>query len=688
MSEMMTSHEEGFLKELVTPDTSSQPSRTGKEIQKQHYINKINYANFQSLSLTALFEHKTYQRSFRLEGTPSPCLNNHLEMTWNNGKPQEEDLSSFSCRKILIPDGEQFLVLEDPEYSLTDKGMELPLPEKARTLNNRRCRRYPGQNVSVLLLQNSTSFEGTLVDFSPEGFHVRLDNQSNSRYHWLNTDESLNLILKNDSRIHFSGECSIRSLRDGDSWQDCVAIPLYQRIKRFKAKKFRGERYELSSPVYFSFVNPLSGEKHQLLIQDLSGSGFSIREEEKKSVLIPGQILPEGFLILPGGKEIACTAQVIYRDKIDEDVREKILCGLAVLDMDPAEHTLLLNFIHQENDSHAFVSRSVDMNALWNFFFESGFIYPEKYKYILANKEKIKALYEKLYTRHPGIARHFIYQEGSHIQGHMSMLRSYENTWLLHHHAASTVHSQNAGLHVLNQVGSFGNNCHRIHSLHFNYLMCYYQGSNRFPRRVFGDLANKIGDPKSCSLDDFAYFHITRELDIVAANSRSWTLKPATTGEIRDLNSFYQKRSPGLMMHALNLRDGNTKNPDLMAEYEKSGFQRGIEYYSLKKKGVLCAVIMVDQSEAGLNMSDLTNSFKVFLIEPAELTREVIENALAELSSAYGDADRIPVLMYPHDQSADLGFPVEKIYTLWVLTMDASDKYFRYLKTLLRIVSH
>ena len=149
--------------------------------------------------------------------------------------------------------------------------------------------------------------------------------------------------------------------------------------------------------------------------------------------------------------------------------------------MNPVQHAQLLNFIHQEKDSHAFVCNPVDTSALWQFFFESGFIYPEKYKDIFAKRDQIRELYEKLYTRSPGIARHFIYQEGNHIQGHMSMLRSYENSWLLHHHAASTEHSQNAGLHVLNQVGSFGNNCHRIKSLHMHYLMCYYREENKFP---------------------------------------------------------------------------------------------------------------------------------------------------------------------------------------------------------------
>jgi hypothetical protein len=77
------------------------------------------------------------------------------------------------------------------------------------------------------------------------------------------------------------------------------------------------------------------------------------------------------------------------------------------------------------------------MDALWNFFFDTGFIYPEKYAFFQANKEAIKKTYERLYSQSPHVARHFICQEKGAILGHMAMVRFYENSWLIHHHAAT-----------------------------------------------------------------------------------------------------------------------------------------------------------------------------------------------------------------------------------------------------------
>ena len=87
-------------------------------------------------------------------------------------------------------------------------------------------------------------------------------------------------------------------------------------------------------------------------------------------------------------------AQVIYRRPRSNDPDEtQVICGLAILDMDMEQHVNLLALLHQANDPHSYLCNKVDLDALWHFFFETGFIYPEKYALIQAKKEKFKATY-------------------------------------------------------------------------------------------------------------------------------------------------------------------------------------------------------------------------------------------------------------------------------------------------------
>ena len=130
------------------------------------------------------------------------------------------------------------------------------------------------------------------------------------------------------------------------------------------------------------------------------------------------------------------------------------------------------------------------MDELWDFLFETGFIYPHKYAFIQKNKDEIKKTYEKLYPQNPHIARHFIYQEKGTIYGHMAMIRFCESAWMIHHHAARKSSAKKAGLIVLDQIGRMINDSHRLYSLHMNYMLCYYRPDNKFPSRVFGGAAS------------------------------------------------------------------------------------------------------------------------------------------------------------------------------------------------------
>jgi len=661
----------------------------GKEICKSDYINRINYANFENKALTVIFRHKIFGRSLTLLGLPKPYMANNLDLIWTNSVPENEDLSQFICERILIPSFGKYLAFYPEDYHIGSDGIALTLPEIAYELINRKKIRETAGSVEATIIQNGTQFTGFLKNFHSQGFLVCFNKENNSQFKLLNKEENISLILKKDGSMLFSGTCLISKFRDCNGFKEYVVEPVSSSFKRFKGKEYRGERYQLKSPLQVSFTHPLSNSNKQLKINDLSGSGLSLIENESKAVLFTGLVIPDLKILLPGRNFLSCRAQVIYSRKSEDESSEEVFSGLVILDMDPNEYSKLLDFVHHELDDRANVCNEVDMNSLWSFFFESGFIYPQKYKYLLNNKEEIKKLYEKLYTEQPAIAKHFIYQEENQIQGHMSMLRSYEKSWLLHHHAASSIKGQNCGLNVLNQVGSFTNNCNHIESMHLNYLFCYFRRENRFPNRMFGGLADGINDKNKCSLDDWGYFHIQRDNPTVKADlGDNWECNESTEGELRDLQCFYQMNSGGLMLNTFNLTDGSIDSTSLLRDYSKSGFSRSIELYTLKCNNDICAIIMIDNTDAGLNMSDLTNSFKIFIINPDKLDRNILERALLSLSHTYSDNSEVSALVFPVEQAKNLGLPIDKVYTMWVLNVDAGDLYFHHLKKLIRKIHH
>lgn len=316
------------------------------------------------------------------------------------------------------------------------------------------------------------------------------------------------------------------------------------------------------------------------------------------------------------------------------------------------------------------------MNALWDFFFETGFIYPEKYAYFQANKEQIKKTYDKLYGQNPHIARHFIFQERGMILGHMAMVRFYEDSWLIHHHAARKSVSMKAGLTVLNQVGQYLNELQNLHFAHLHFVYCYFRPENRFPNRVFGDFARQLNDPRKCSLDQFAYLHYRRKevgADTVPA---PWELTETTPFDFRELRGFYAFVSGGLMIDAFDLQHDPACRDGVAEEYRKLGFKKEKHFYALRKEGILKALVLANCTDAGFNMANLTNC-AIFMALDETIPADIVESTLGQLSGLY-EGEEMPALIYPFSFVEGESIQYEKVYMLWILDLHYSDDYFRF----------
>ena len=96
---------------------------------------------------------------------------------------------------------------------------------------------------------------------------------------------------------------------------------------------------------------------------------------------------------------------------------------------------------------------------------------------------------------------------------------------------------------------------------------------------------------------------------------------------------------------------------------------------------------MVNISDIGLNLSGLTSCIKIFIVDPVDLSGNVLHSVLSNVSEKIGRSE-MPVLLYPAAYIEDNDIAYEKLYTLWVLDVQYGDKYFRYIKRLLKFIQH
>lgn len=653
----------------------------GKKVNKKHLINTLNYINFKSGTILINFKHLKYNTILSLQVKPQPCLENGLECLWIEPPGLKQKLSSYKFLNFLLTDGLKLILVKADLKEITGEGISLNLPEICYELSHRKVRRHLCEGTEVDFIQNSVIFYGFLLNFSAVSFCIEVSTEPSQPFHWVNPDEIVYIIFRKKQEILYSGECRILRQAYGQKKRTFALEPVNNQIHRFKPKEFQSSRHKLSPSPNINFIHPFTQKLINLEIEELAGSDFSVEEYTDNSVLLTGMIIPELYIELAHDFKIRCKSQVVNRNvhKTNND-KARAKCEMAILDMDIQEQVRISSLLHRVINRNSYVCNKLDLDALWEFFFETGFVYPKKYTFMHANKEKFKETYQRLYMQNPNIARHFIYQDKGTIQAHISIIRFYENTWLIHHHAASREDRNSAGLVVLRQVERYINDFHRLYSTHMNFVGCYFRPDNRFPSRVFGGCAREINTPKACSIDSFVYFCFPRtctQPDL----SEAMALTKTQPEDLLELESFYEYESGGLMLHALDLEPDMIDSDNLSKEYHRLGFKRERILFSLKKNDILKAVIMVTVSDIGLNMSNLTNCIHVIILDAKDLPINTIYICLSMLSKYY-EQNEIPVLLYPISYAQSQSLPYEKIYDLWILNMQYTDLYAKYMDNL------
>ena len=94
---------------------------------------------------------------------------------------------------------------------------------------------------------------------------------------------------------------------------------------------------------------------------------------------------------------------------------------------------------------------------------------------------------------------------------------------------------------------------------------------------------------------------------------------------------------------------------------------------------------MVNKADLGLNLSELTNCIKVFVLDSEGLSKQRLNQMLGALLKKL-KINETPVLLYPTAYAEDESIGFEKTYDLWILDLKYIDDYFNYVNRLLRFI--
>jgi len=645
-----------------------------KRVEESFLRNKLNYIHFMDRKLLVLLRHPRYEELLTVTAKPGPCTGGEVTCELLVDRASLPYLKRYAFLHLIINDGQSVILIPITLTKIYENEFSFRLPKEGYSVGQRQVRRYSCQRIHVELIQRGLTIKGELLDYSSKGFCVRIGHVPRGIFDWSPGSELLTLVhLRRDQQNLFSGLCQCLRQQDDVSFTDIVLAPARNPSRHHDREQVRRVAKDIPLSPVISFVHPFIGKKTHLDVFDISTSGFSVCEKANEDVLIEGMIISDLTIEFAGSLKMDCSAQVVGRYEEDEGT---IRSDFVILDMAINAYSQLCHILANTKDSHAYISREVDMDALWEFFFEAGFIYPRKYGILQHNRESFKETWSKLYREDIEISKYVTYQKNGRIYGHISMLRAYEKTWMIHHHASRKLRGGIAGIIVLRQLMEYLNDMHGLPSANMDYVMSHFRPQNKFPNIVFGDFARGLGDPSACSMDLFTYFPFKRG-ECETKLPKRWSVDPCSPFDLWELNRFYSSHSGGLLIDAMGLCSASSTAGELEKVYASLGLSRSWTAYALKYKEELIAVLIVDRSDIGFNLSELLNAIKVIVVSSDYLDWAILSTAIQKLIHGF-EADVIPILCYPFEYIESMGIPYEGQYYAWTLSVRYGRQFMKY----------
>jgi hypothetical protein len=660
-----------------TPSKNVTPLGTTRRSQ---LFNRLNVLHYQNEPILVRLEHKDHGHAVRVKAQPQPVTDEHATATWIKDADFPALLTAYDLSSIILTGVRRTFEFLPERYWIDEGAISFVVPAIASESKSRKRPRFDCKtlNIRVSITQNALVFPGHLVDYSMAGIMVALENRDQLNFSWLNTAIPAMLTITNGLNTVYAGQVTLANRCAGLY----LATPSLEPTPRYMPRQYRARRAQFVPSPDLVFRHPVTGRKHSLKVHDLGSLGFAVDEQENNAVLLPGLLIERAQISFANSLCLTCVVQVVYT-KMMEDNQGTIRSGVAILHIDLQDHLKLISLIQQAQDPKSYVSNEVDPDDLFEFFFETGFLYPHKYAEIASNRAQFLNSYLKLYLHGADIGRHFVYQCAGQILGHFATLRVYRHTWMNQHHAA--LNSHRAGLKVVRAISEYMNDSFQLNPANINYIIGYYQDGNKFPQHYFGEYVRSINNPEHTSLDRFAFLSDASHFGCDPGElTHDWVLERATPADLKEFRGFYDKISGGLLPEALDLTPQGYRDETLAQVYSSNGLSRQRQIYALRNQKSLKALIDIQNSDLGLNLSEITNATTVYVLDTLACHREVIRHVICNLTIRYNKLHH-PVMFFPRSYLAHYNIPSDKEYTLWALdVVKAAESYMSWMNKFCR----
>ncbi|MDO8943950.1 MAG: hypothetical protein Q7U75_12250, partial [Desulfobacterales bacterium] len=238
----VTAAEKGLLAKPEPKPAGPSAPEEGRKVLREHLVNRLNYVHFQDEVIQVHFTHRQCDRGLSMAAAPQPCLGEILECRWAETTDVASLLRWHDLKYILVPRGQKFIKAIVDVLEIDDRGARLALPGVSFETSHRKVDRQRCRDISVYVIQNSSSFSGALLDFTARSFRVELAAAPPQSFDWIDASLPVSVIFFDGNQTYYSGECRVMRHSQGASNRSYVLEPLRQEIQRYRKAEIRSQR--------------------------------------------------------------------------------------------------------------------------------------------------------------------------------------------------------------------------------------------------------------------------------------------------------------------------------------------------------------------------------------------------------------------------------------------------------------
>jgi len=419
-------------------------------------------------------------------------------------------------------------------------------------------------------------------------------------------------------------------------------------------------------------------EEYAFPVNDIAYRGISLNLPNRDTAKVMENAPVKININIDNTLDISFEASLKYMDEAQNSKTMK--CGFEITGIDADKKEKLKDHIFRHNYPYIVPFHVKYIDKIWDLFFKSGYMIPEKADYVKKNKKNIEDTWVRLYDEKSKIGKMLLFMDNNELYGTVAAAKAYDNTWMLHQVAGLRHPVVKIGQYILDSI-----TIQTIEYLDVNNVKAYFRKENSwaikkfFKFREFCTLKESIQytfqDLYEIDINEYKYFksgNLNVEIEYLSSEEDSLFI-----------TDYLTKTLPELLLITESINNDELNLSGTSAAYSNVGLFRGRKILIAKENKRIISFALLEYGSTGINIGGLLDVFQIFTVDPFHENINIVNRVLInEIIYFYHSIKKTKALCFADDTNKhvleDAGLTKKLDYIMWHFKNDSFKQVLRY----------